>query len=426
MATGKITKEAVNALVAGPRDQFLWDDKLSGFGLKLTPAGSVVYILQYRMGGRGSTTQRYTIGAHGAWTPKTAKDEAERLLRLVDSGTDPAEEKRQREEQRRRDGERGFAAVAERFLADAMGRKRSRTDYERLLRLHVTPVLKSKALAKIRKADVKEAISRIPAEQLALRRKAHAVLHRLFKWAMGEDLIDHNPLADTEAPEAPGSRDHTLQDWELRLAWMGAGSLGYPFGPLYRGLVLTGQRREEVAGMDWRELNRARAVWSLPAERAKNGKAASIHLSKAMIAELDAVAAAEKWPRRGLVFSTTGSTPVSGYSRAKARLDAAMAEIAAREAAARGDESAAIEPWRTHDLRRTLATGMQRLGVRFEVVESILNHVSGSRSGVAGIYQRHDWAPEKVAALDAWAAHIERVVAGADETNVISFADRRA
>ena len=123
------------------------------------------------------------------------------------------------------------------------------------------------------------------------------------------------------------------------------------------------------------------------------------------------------WPKSGLVFSTTGNTSVSGYSRAKNRLDKAIDALAEKQ------DASPPAPWRLHDLRRTLATGLQRLGVRFEVTEAVLNHVSGSKSGVAGIYQRHDWAPEKVAALEAWAAHVAVLMTGADQTNVIQLSE---
>jgi integrase len=183
-----------------------------------------------------------------------------------------------------------------------------------------------------------------------------------------------------------------------------------------------------VAALDWRELHRDAAEWRLPAKRAKNGIAHVIHLSPIAMAEIDRLADGEKWPARGLVFTTTGKTPVSGYSRAKERLDREMLAIARKLADEAGDEADAIEihPWRVHDLRRTLATGMQRLGVRFEVVEAVLNHVSGSKSGVAGVYQRHHWRSEKRDALNAWGAHLEHLLHATNKSNVISLAERRA
>jgi integrase len=196
-----------------------------------------------------------------------------------------------------------------------------------------------------------------------------------------------------------------------------------PFGPLFRLLLITGQRREEVSGMSWSELDRKAAVWTLPADRAKNNKASVVHLSDLAVAELDALAKRAKhkdgWPRRGLVFTTTGETSVSGHSRAKRKLDREVGDLAKKE-----KDCPPIQPWRLHDLRRTLATGMQRLGVRSEVTEAILNHVSGSKSGVAGVYQRHEWGPEK-RTLNAWADHIKFTLAQTSATNVVQLTAAR-
>ena len=206
------------------------------------------------------------------------------------------------------------------------------------------------------------------------------------------------------------------------------GQLEAPFGPLYLLLFATGQRREEVAGLDWAELDRASATWTLPRERSKNGEANIVPLNRHAMAALDRIASQEEaerpaWPRRGLVFTTTGQSPVSGYSRAKSRLDALMGQLAHDDALAAGmdPESVAVAPWRLHDARRTLATALQRLGVRFEVTEAVLNHTAGaSRSGVAAVYQRHGWGPEKRAALDAWADHCDRIIRPADDAgNVV-------
>jgi integrase len=420
VATGKITKRSVDALAPAKRDVFLWDEELRGFGLKVTPGGAKSYIAQYRLGGREAKTRRYTIGGHGSpWTPTTARDEAERILRLVAQGVDPAED---RERRRREANDLAFRGYAARFLEEYV-RHEWKASYgfaESILRLHVVPILKDRPLPLLKRGDVSAVLDAIPPGKTALRRNVYAVVRRLFRWAVGRGDIETNPLEAFEAPAGAAARDRVLKDEELRLAWLAAGNLGYPFSGFYRLLIGTGQRREEVAGLDWRELDRAAAEWSLPAARAKNGIASSIPLSAAMVLELDTIADGEKWPPRGLILSTTGKTPVSGYSRAKARLDREMLRLSREEA---GEEAEAVElsPWRVHDFRRTLATGLQRLGVRFEVTEAILNHVSGSRSGVAGVYQRHDWRDEKRAALNAWAAHLATVLEPSSETNVVSI-----
>ena len=419
MATGKVTKRTVDAVMLAAADQFLWDEDLRGFGLKTTPAGKKVYLLQYRLGGRESTTKRMTIGTHGSpWTPASARDEAERLLAFVRQGRDPAAE---RDERRRVAVDLAFDSYATKFLQDygkATWRSSTYDNAESYLRRYVTPVLKKKALPSIKRSDLSVIFDALPANKPALPRNVFAQIRQLFGWAVERGDIERSPLQGFKAPGTVASRDRVLTDEELRLVWLGASELGSPFGPLFQLLMVTGQRREEGAGVDWRELHRAAAEWSIPAGRAKNGSAHTVPLSRLADSILSARAqGVDVWPKKGLVFTTTGKTPVSGFSRAKARLDETIAKL---------NENEPLEPWRIHDLRRTLATGLQRLGVRFEVTEAVLNHVSGSKSGVAGVYQRHDWKQEKRDALDAWARHVEQVVAGSDKSNVVSLADRRA
>jgi integrase len=193
---------------------------------------------------------------------------------------------------------------------------------------------------------------------------------------------------------------------------------------LIRLLILTGARREEVAALDWSELDYGAQIWVLPPSRSKNGVSARQPLSTLAVAELDTISNRQGksagWPKAGLVFSTTGHTSVSGYSRAKARLDRAVATLAEK------DEVSPPPPWRLHDLRRTLATGLQRLGVRFEVTEAVLNHVSGSKGGVAGVYQRYDWATEKAVAVQAWADHVTGLLTEVDQTNVVRLSEVKA
>jgi integrase len=238
----------------------------------------------------------------------------------------------------------------------------------------------------------------------AIARLTHATLRKLFRWAVGRGDLDRSPLEGVEAPPPVPARERVLSDGEIALIWSGCDELDYPFAGLFRLLLLTGQRREEVASLQWAELSRDEALWVLPSNRSKNKKLHLVPLSSLSLKLLDELAGGDRWPAKGLVFSTTGKTPVSGFSKAKRRLDEYILS--------RAGEGALLEPWRLHDLRRTVATGLQRLGVRFEVTEAVLNHVSGSRAGIAGVYQRHDWREEKKRALDAWAAHVNQVAHG--------------
>jgi integrase len=389
MPTGRINKTSVDALSPASGELFLWDEDLRGFGVKATPSGAKSYLVQYRIGGRGAKVKRYTIGRHGSpWTADTARSEAKRLLIEVGQGIDVAAAKQERS---RRAPDLAFKEYAARFVERCLKERweRSWQDAEAALDLHVISVLRDKPLPEIGRSDLKEVLDRLRG-RTATRRKVYAILRRMFRWAVSEGDLERNPLAGLEAPPIPQSRDRVLADWELQLVFEAAGNLGQPFGSLIRLLMLTGQRMQELAAASWSELDRVEAVLSIPAARAKNRKATDVPLSAAAIAEIDRVAGGEKWPVKGLVFTTTGKTPVSGFSRAKRQIDLQVAKIQ-RE----GDEDRTVGQWRYHDLRRTLATGMQRLGVRFEVTEAILNHISGSKGGVAGIYQRHDWKDEK-------------------------------
>jgi integrase len=409
MASGKITKRTVDALIASRSEGFLWDDGIKGFGAKITKSGAVSYILQFRMGGREASTRRYTIGSHGSpWTPATAREEAQRLFLLIAQGIDPVEVEKQR---RREAVDLAFSNYAERFERSCVGRG-WKVLVARSFRIHVKPVLGSKPLPKITRSDVVAVFDRMPDCQVANRRNVFAVLRRMFRWAVSRGDIDRSPMEGMETPPAVKARDRWLSDQELARIWEHAPKTHHCFGPIVRLLIVTGQRREEVSSLSWEELEQHERMWTLPGDRAKNGEPNRVPLNELAVAVLDAVAGKSTWPRRGKVFSTSTGGGFTGYHKGKEKLDRMVAE----------DGGDPIAPWRLHDLRRTLATGFQRLGVRFEVTEAVLNHVGGSRAGVAGIYQRHDWKEEKREALDLWNNHVVSILAKADGViNGVSF-----
>ncbi len=363
------------------------------FGTKITKSGAVSYILQFRMGGREASTRRYTIGSHGSpWTPTTARDEAQRLSVLIAQGIDPVEVEKQR---RREAIDLAFNNYADQFERACVGRG-WKLLVARSFRLYAKPALGNKPLPKIARSDVVAVFDRMPEHQIANRRNVFAVLRRMFRWAVSRGDIDRSPMEGMETPPAVKARDRWLSDRELARVWLHAPATHPCFGPIVRLLIVTGQRREEVSSLTWDELDRTERIWTLPGDRAKNGEPNRVPLNDLAISVLDAVAEKSVWPQRGKVFSTSTGGGFTGYHKGKLKLDRLIAE----------DNGEVMRPWRLHDLRRTLATGFQRLGVRFEVTEAVLNHVGGSRAGVAGIYQRHDWKNEKREALDLWNAHV--------------------
>ena len=234
-----------------------------------------------------------------------------------------------------------------------------------------------------------------------------AALRRMCNWAVERGIIALSPCDKLRPPTAEQSRDRVLIDGELKRLWAATEAIGWPFRDLVRLLLLTGQRRDEVGRMRWSEVDLDAALWTIPKERAKNGQAHPVPLSAPVLAILRTL------PRvgggRGLtdyIFSTSGKTPVSGFSNSKDALDKRM-----------GENSPA---WVLHDLRRTCASGMARLGIALPTIEKVLNHVSGSFGGIAGIYNRHDFAAEKRCALDAWAGFIEQLV-GEPSANVVAL-----
>ncbi len=209
-------------------------------------------------------------------------------------------------------------------------------------------------------------------------------------------MIRRDPWEATPRPAREVSRERVLSDAELAALWQAAGMLSHPWTPILRLLILTGQRRGEVAGMHWGELDLEAGLRSLPGARTKNQRPHTLPLSPEALEVLEAL------PRHHgaeLVFEGPRRNVPSGFGKVKARLDTAMA-TAAQQA------GRPVMPWTLHDIRRTVAAGLQRLGVRLEVTEALLNHVSGSRPGIAGVYQRHGWEREKAEALRAWARHV--------------------
>ena len=222
---------------------------------------------------------------------------------------------------------------------------------------------------------------------------AHARIAKFFSWLVERRIIAANPCSAVRRPDASTPRDRVLTDDEIKWFWRACGQMGEPFGPLLKLLLLTGQRRSEVAEMTWAELTDD--TWSLPASRTKNGRPHIVPLSRQA---RDLIAGVHRVAGAGYVFTTNGSTPVSGWSKTKKRLDAKMLEAARAE-----DAKAVIPPFTIHDLRRTAAAGLQRLGVPLPVTERVLNHVSGSFGGIVGVYQRHEYAEERRDALERWA-----------------------
>jgi integrase len=229
-----------------------------------------------------------------------------------------------------------------------------------------------------------------------------AALRKLFNWTLDRDLTAASPCAGVKPPTSERARARVLTDDELKLVWQAASEIGWPFGAIVRLLILTGQRRQEVGQMTWGELELDRKLWTLPRRRVKNDTGHEVPLSAAAIAIIETL------PRMqgcNLLFSTTGATAVSGFSKAKDKLD----------------EKTGVAEWRLHDLRRTVASGMARLGIALPVIEKVLNHSSGTFAGIVGVYQRHSFSEEKRAALETWGRFVTALSEGEPAGNIVEL-----
>jgi integrase len=410
------------------------DGKIGGLYLVVQPSGAKSWALRYRAAG---APKKFTIGPYPSIGLAAARKRAQKALAEVVDGVDPSAQKRAA-----REAEKAANSTADRvdnvvdaYVKDYLAKKAKPSwakEAERLLRVEVIPKFGNKRLGDLKDDDIHKRLKEIAERAPITANRTFAVFRKLCHWAMSRDggkLIKTSPCDGVEMPTAERARERVLDDAEIKLAWQAFESIGWPFGPIGKLLLLTGARRDEVASMEWRELDLEETVWRLPKERTKNKRAHEIPLSAAAVDILKGLPRVE--PKRGpdgkvrpaLVFSTTGATAVSGFSRAKDAIDAAIMEKLQEEAKDRGDDPEEIRApdWVIHDLRRTVATNLQKLGVRLEVTEAVLNHVSGSRAGIVGIYQRHEWAPEKRQALDAWARRLDSIITGVTGDNIVEL-----
>lgn len=294
------------------------------------------------------------------------------------------------------------------YLEARRAKRRSMGEAERLWRKHILPKLGDRQVEAITRADVRDLVRTIARDHPATARNVRAELSAFYgKWALHEfDEIAENPCRDAPPPEKGEARERVLEEAELAALWRVAEAQPWPWGPALRLLILTGARRGEVFGAEWSEFDLDAATWVIPGARAKNKRDHLVPLSPAALAIVRGLPvmgdSAKLFPAsRG---DRAGVASASGFSKGMKRIrDALDAEL----------EREAGSDWRLHDLRRTMATGMQRLGIRLEVTEAALNHVSGTRGGIVGVYQRYDWAAEKREAFDAWADEVARIVKGA-------------
>ncbi|MEM9257940.1 MAG: integrase arm-type DNA-binding domain-containing protein [Pseudomonadota bacterium] len=390
----KLTKAAVSKLriPEGRSELLVFDDDMAGFGLRLRAGGSATWLIQYRI---GKQQRRMTIGKYPAMAPEPARTAAAELLAKVRLGEDPQGAKLEARHavpvKRLTVGD-----ICDMYLDAAMKRQKSSTFKE--TRRHLSRDWTPLRTTPVIKAELEHVAAEL--RHIATRtgpvnaNRARANLSACFSWAMGEGLAPRNPVIGTNKIAEEKPRDRVLGPEEIRAIWQATEAAG-DFNVILRLLLLTGQRREEVASMAWSELNLDKAEWFLPRERTKNGRPHFVPLSSTAKRIITAL---PRRARRDLVFGQ-GCGGFSGWSQCKRRLD----------------DRLSLPPWRLHDLRRTFVTGLYELNVQPHVVEAMVNHISGHRAGVSGVYNKAEYLPEKRQATAIWAEHIASIIA--DEPN---------
>jgi integrase len=423
-----LTDLKLKALPRPKKRREIPDGRVAGLYLVHQASGAMSWALRYRFDG---ASRKLTIGRCPPITSAAARRRATEALGDIAGGKDPAAAKQaskaKAKAEREADSdhiERVIALFVERHLRP---RTRSWRRAERLLVNEVASRWRGKRLSLVTRAHVHDLLDEIIDRGSPIQaNRVFSQFRAMCRWAVGRGIIERSPTEGLTAPSPETRRERVLSDDEIRLAMKSFSIAGWPFGAVGQLLVLTGQRRNEVARMRWDEVDFAGRLWKLPGSRSKNKRDHEVPLSDAALRILDGL------PRirdSGFVFSVRGAAPISGFSKFKRQIDRAIVEMMREEAAGRGADPQQVRPpehWTLHDLRRTTAIGLQKLGVRLEVI-AVLNHISGSRAGITGIYQRHTWSQEKRSAVTLWAEHVAAILRGESAvTNVIEIAQARA
>lgn len=362
------------------------DDLVTGLRLRVGAGGRKAWIVRTRAGGKPINK---TLGAYPVLGLKDARDAAQKLLRDIALNGAPRQAKT-------------FGELADHWIEHvAKPNNRSWDKQLRRLEIHVLPHWRNHQLDSIRRADVRDLIDGVPGDVAPNR--ALTIIRTLFRYAMSRDWIEASPAEAIAKTKHESPRDRVLDMDEVKSIYSTADMLGYPLAGYLKMLFLTGQRRTEVGMMRWTDLDLDAGTWTIRSADTKAARANLVPLSP------QAVAILKSTPRLGeFVWTTDGKKYLSGYTHVKARLDGLLAA-----------QGASLKAWRLHDVRRSVATHMVRLGVTETIVGRVLNHAP--QGVTAKVYALHSYEPEKRSALTRWATEIERAVARRSADNVVAI-----
>ena len=393
MPARDLTDLSLRSLPSVPNRQVdVYDTRVRGFGVRVSPSGAKSFFVYYRI---GRLARRLTLGRYPNMKLGEARERARTALLAVSDGRDPAADKKVQRDRYQADL---FPAVVDVFIERyAKIHTRRWRETKRILEREFVDTWRRRTVGDLTQADVNLIIDGIvdrgsPASAI----QALAAVRKLFNWAVERGYVASSPCAHIGPPAKLTSRDRALTDKELSAVWQAASTFGYPFGPIVQLLVLTGQRRNEVAGMRRSNLDLAGKLWSLPASQTKSGRAHVIPLTETAVGIINGL----PMTCGDLLFAPEGRlNPPSGFSKWKRAFD----------------EACGVDAWRLHDIRRTVSTGMARLGVPPHILQRLLNHTTGTIQGVAAVYNRFGYLDEMRTALAEWEVCVTEGDIEADE-----------
>jgi integrase len=407
MLTDRALK-AMKPAAPGTR-KMIWDSAVPSFGARVSEHGKITFIVLRRLPGTKQALRRM-IGQYPIMPLAEAREAALQTLREIERGIDP---KKRKDTECRAEAQRqanSFASVAEDFIVRHVRKLRTGAEVEAAIRRELVERWGERPIADISRRDIIALIEEIAdTGRNAVARKLHAYCHKLFGWAVarGKYGLETSPCAEVKLAEligAPEARQRVLSESEMLAVWRATAALPYPVAPFVRLLLLTGQRLREVAEMSWAEVDLAKGIWTIPADRMKSDTAHVVPLAPQSVAILESL---PHWTGPFVFTTTGGARPISGFSKIKLRIDSALSE--------------AIPAWRFHDLRRTMRTGLGGLPVPANVAEMCLAH---AQPGLHQVYDRHSYRDEKRRAFELWAARLKDIVEPGGQGNVVPIAVR--
>lgn len=395
----KLTKTLIDGLQpqADGKAKIYWDTEVTNFGVKVLPSGAKKYLVRFRPKGHTSRAiQTYTIGNYDELTLAQARDKAR------DVRTDARQQKHtgQLEKAEARKAAKSVVSdLISAFLTERGTQNKSIKETIRIMTYDVLPAIGKRSVHELTKHDILSVIEKVfKRGSPIMANRTLATVRSFLNWCVNRGILEHSPAYGIKAFAKETPRDRTLNEEEIKAVLLAAREMTYPFGPIVELLFYTGQRRGEVAGIRWDEIDFKARLWKLPKERTKNKRPHTIHLCDSAIELLEkqSLIMREDGLESPFVFTKTGKTASSGFSKSKLEID----------------KLSRVPNWSWHDIRRTVATEMSKLGIPIHVVEAILNHKSGTVSGIVAVYQQNQFDEERQQAMTRWCHKLAAIVAG--------------